>query len=220
MPVALSANLADPLAVPYFLWDEPITVMALRERLRTASRSEATRLLGKILREARDTEVWLFTTPAEIALHWGELVPHLGRRRPFWEFLLQQWREEGFLERAPQGQQPKMEFGSVRVDPPDEILANKLCTLISRAEIRDLVDVLALEKAGHRAEEALPLAMRKDGGLTPAQLAWVLSQIAIGDDARIPGSLSIAEVRAFVANLIARLTRLAFPGIRRRDQPC
>ena len=37
MPVALSANLADPLAVPYFLWDEPMTVRALRERLRTAS---------------------------------------------------------------------------------------------------------------------------------------------------------------------------------------
>lgn len=97
MTVALSANLADPLAVPYFLWDEPMTVMALRERLRTSSPPEATRLLGKILREARDTDVWLFTTPAEINLRWDEIVPHLGRRRPFWEFLLHRWREEGFL---------------------------------------------------------------------------------------------------------------------------
>jgi hypothetical protein len=97
MTVALSANLADPLAVPYFLWDEPMTVMALRERLRTASPPEATRLLGKILREARDTDVWLFTTPAEITLRWDVIVPHLGRRRPFWEFLLHRWREEGFL---------------------------------------------------------------------------------------------------------------------------
>jgi hypothetical protein len=97
MTVALSANLADPLAIPYFLWDEPMTVMALRERLRTASPSEATRLLGKILREARDTDVWLFTTPAEITLRWDEIAPHLGRRRPFWEFLLHRWREEGFL---------------------------------------------------------------------------------------------------------------------------
>jgi hypothetical protein len=97
MPVALSANLEDPLAVPYFLWDEPMTVMALRERLRTASPPEATRLLGKILCEARDTDVWLFTTPAEITLRWDEIAPHLGRRRPFWEFLLHRWREEGFL---------------------------------------------------------------------------------------------------------------------------
>ncbi len=95
----MSTNLDDPLAVPYFLWDEPMTVAALRERLRTASPPEATRLLGKILREARDTEVWMFTTPAEIAHRWAELAPHLGRRRPFWEFLLHQWREEGLLGR-------------------------------------------------------------------------------------------------------------------------
>ncbi|HSB79788.1 MAG TPA: hypothetical protein VLM91_13485 [Candidatus Methylomirabilis sp.] len=98
MPVALSANLADPLAIPYFLWDEPMTVMGLRERLRTASPPEATRLLGKILREARDTDVWLFTTPADIARHWDELLPHLGRRRSFWEFLLHRWRSEGLLD--------------------------------------------------------------------------------------------------------------------------
>jgi len=75
-----------------------MTVMALRERLHTASLPETTRLLGKILREARDTDVWLFTTPTEIARRWGELVPHLWRRRPFWEFLLRRWQEEGFLD--------------------------------------------------------------------------------------------------------------------------
>jgi hypothetical protein len=114
-------------------------------------------------------------------------------------------------ESAPQGPQPKKQFGSVRVDPPEEILANKLCTLLSRAEIRDLVDVLALERSGLRAEGALPLACRKDAGLTPAQLAWVFSQIVIGDDAAIPGGLSAAELRVFLADLVARLTRLSFP---------
>jgi hypothetical protein len=97
MPVALSTNLLDPGAIPYFLWDEPMTVATLRERLRTASSPEATRLLGKILREARDTDVWLFATPTEIADRWDDLVPHLGRRRPFWEFLLRQWRKQGLL---------------------------------------------------------------------------------------------------------------------------
>lgn len=122
-------------------------------------------------------------------------------------------------DRAPQGPQPKMGFGAIRVDPPDEILANKLCTLLSRAEIRDLVDVLALEKAGYRAEDALRLAMQKDGGLTPAQLAWVLSQITLGEDARIPGGLAVEELRTFVADLIARLTRLAFPVARPPNHP-
>jgi hypothetical protein len=99
MPVELSANLADPRAVPYFLWDEPMTVEALRARLQTASPPEATRLLAKILREARDTDVWLFTTPAEVMRRWNGLVPHLGRRRAFWEFLLRRWREDGLLGR-------------------------------------------------------------------------------------------------------------------------
>jgi len=99
MSTNLSTNLHDPDAVPYFLWDEPMTVSALRERLRTASPAEATRLLGKILREARDTDVWVFTTPVEVAARWEGLVPHLGRRRPFWEFLLGRWRQDGLLAR-------------------------------------------------------------------------------------------------------------------------
>jgi hypothetical protein len=97
MSVALSTSLDDPEAIPYFLWDEPMTVAALRERLRNTSSPEATRLLGKILREARDTDAWLFTTPAEVVARWEELAPHLGRRRAFWEFLLGRWQEEGLL---------------------------------------------------------------------------------------------------------------------------
>jgi hypothetical protein len=99
MVVALSTDLRDPATIPYFLWDEPMTVATLRERLGTASRAEATRPLGKILREAGDPDVWLFATPAEVAVRWNDLTPHLGRRRNFWEFLLGKWREEGLLDR-------------------------------------------------------------------------------------------------------------------------
>ena len=94
----LSTDLDDPSAVPYFLWDEPMTVAQLRARLATASPPERTRLLGKILREARDTDVWRFTSPAEVSRLWPELSRHLGRRRAFWEFLLRQWRELNLLE--------------------------------------------------------------------------------------------------------------------------
>jgi Nucleotidyl transferase AbiEii toxin, Type IV TA system len=80
-------------------------------------------------------------------------------------------------ERARQGPLPKERVGNIKIDPPQEILANKLCTLLSRSELRDLIDVYALEQAGFRVEDALPLAQEKDGGLTAAQLAWVLSQI-------------------------------------------
>jgi hypothetical protein len=101
----------------------------------------------------------------------------------------------------------------VRVDPPEEILANKLCALLSRNEERDLVDVFALERAGYRIEDALPLAARKDSGLTPASLAWILSQVEIEPETqhRLPGSVSPAELRSFLDDLISRLTRIAFP---------
>ena len=55
----------------------------------------------------------------------------------------------------------------IRVDPPQEILANKLCALLSRSEIRDLVDVRALELAGFSMDDALKAAAAKDKGLTP-----------------------------------------------------
>ena len=93
----LSSDLDDPTAVPYFLWDEPMTVAELRERLDRASEPERQRLLAKILREARDTEVWLFTSPAAVARDWKDLSRHLGRRKAFWEFLLSAWSEQGRL---------------------------------------------------------------------------------------------------------------------------
>ena len=98
--VRLSMDLDDPEAVPYFLWDEPISVAELRSRLSSAGPSEKLRLLGKLLREARDTDVWRFTTPAEVRALWPQLQRHLGRRRVFWEFLLERWRKLALHEPA------------------------------------------------------------------------------------------------------------------------
>jgi hypothetical protein len=60
--VLLSTDLHDPTGVPYFLWDESMTTTAFRQRLATASPSESLRLLGKLLREAHDPDVWGFTS--------------------------------------------------------------------------------------------------------------------------------------------------------------
>jgi hypothetical protein len=95
--IPLSTDLASPTTIPYFLWDEPMTVTELRERLATGSEPEKLRLLAKVLREARDTDVWAFTTPEQVARHWPQLAGRLGRRRAFWEFLLGQWRALGLL---------------------------------------------------------------------------------------------------------------------------
>jgi hypothetical protein len=115
------------------------------------------------------------------------------------------------IEHAEQLRAEKPLHGVVRVDPADEIFANKLCTLLGRSEIRDLVDVRALEGLGLSLTEALAAGQRKDGGLTPAQLAWVLSQITIGDAATLPGGVPPAELRDYLRDLIDRLVRLAHP---------
>ncbi len=97
--VSLSSDLNNPSVVPYFLWDDPMSVTELRNRLAHADATERFRILGKIMREARDTEVWLFTTPEEVARNWDSIRPYLGRRRRFWKFLLGQWRHEGLIDK-------------------------------------------------------------------------------------------------------------------------
>lgn len=106
----------------------------------------------------------------------------------------------------------KREINGIRIDSPEEILANKLCALLSRSEIRDLIDVRELEKSGLNLENALRFAEKKDSGLTPAQLAWVLKQIKLGEDLIAPGNVSVAELREYLDYLIKTLTKLSFAG--------
>lgn len=101
--------------------------------------------------------------------------------------------------------------GGVVFDDPGEILANKLCALLGRMELRDLVDTKALLDAGLDLEVALARAMEKDGGLTPAQLAWVLSRMPIAEDEMVPGGESPASLRAWSQALQQRLIDSAVP---------
>lgn len=115
-------------------------------------------------------------------------------------------------DRHPQSGFDKLEREGIIIDSAAEILANKLTTLVGRAEERDLIDLLCLERAGHRIEDAVPTALAKDGGCTPATLAWLLSEVDIPDGLQLPAGVSTAELRQFVAELIVRLRRLALPS--------
>jgi hypothetical protein len=86
-----------------------------------------------------------------------------------------------------------------------------LTTLVSRAEPRDLVDVYCLEQSGLRVEAALPAALEKDGGCTPATLAWLLSEVPIPDGAKLPADVEAATLRTWLDLLIVRLRRAAMP---------
>ena len=82
---------------PYFLWDEDISTGELRAILAGPPSHLRSRLLGKMLREARDTDVWTFVTPHEVERELPALRRRLGRRWRFWDFLISGWREDGLL---------------------------------------------------------------------------------------------------------------------------
>lgn len=157
-----------------------------------------------------------FASCSEIAREQGATVEQIQTSPDFRRVLLRRGSEALVIdlvrERVAQRVHEKPLMHGIRVDPPEEILSNKLCALLSRSEIRDLVDVRALELAGYRAEDALAAAQLKDSGLTPAQLGWVLSEIKLGDDLIVPGGVSVDELRRYLSELTARLARLAFPS--------
>jgi len=93
----LTLDLDRPDGRPYFLWSEDLSLHEFVGRLRGDDAAERLRLLALLLREARDSDVWRFVTPEEIARALPRLAPRLGRRRRFWEFLISGWRADGLL---------------------------------------------------------------------------------------------------------------------------
>jgi hypothetical protein len=67
---------------------------------------------------------------------------------------------------------------------------------------------------GYAVEDALCGALQKDGGCTPATLAWLLSEMQIPDGVSLPDGVDAAELRAYVADLIVRLRKAALPKAR------
>lgn len=121
-------------------------------------------------------------------------------------------------DHAPQIFAAKRRVDGIQIDPLEEIAANKICAALSRAELRDLVDLLVLERSGVSLERAFADGVRKDAGLTPGQLAFVLSQVAVGEQAALPGGMPAAELKTWLAEFQSRLLRLALPDAKNPNQ--
>lgn len=99
------------------------------------------------------------------------------------------------------------------IDTPEEILINKICSIVGRSEPRDFFDVYFLSLRGHDVEKALTLASVKDGGVNEESLLFVLSEIA-WDSFSIPGfdDETIDKVRSFFGTWAESLALKLFPG--------
>ena len=92
--------LVDGRGRPYFLWDEPETTLAeFRARLAAGGPEEKAYDIGKLMRQAKPDDVFLFVAPSEIAALWPRLERYLGRQRELWTTLFDHWEALGLVAR-------------------------------------------------------------------------------------------------------------------------
>jgi hypothetical protein len=113
---------------------------------------------------------------------------------------------------APQIDIEKLNISGIRVDTIREIMVNKICTLISRCEIKDLLDLYFLGKHGLEISKHFKDARKKEGGLDSAMISYLLSSINID---KMPDyllkPLDLIEFTEFVEELKTTLAKLAYP---------
>ncbi len=95
----------------------------------------------------------------------------------------------------------------ILVDSPRSILAEKLCALLERSELRDLVDVEALMRSGESLDLAIADAPQRDSGFSRLTLAWLLRDFDVKRLAKTAGveNAGLAGLDAFRQELIDRL---------------
>jgi hypothetical protein len=102
---------------------------------------------------------------------------------------------------------------TIRIASRLELLASKLCTLMSRAEIRDIVDVRILLENETDLDSGLAVAPSVDTGFSPSTLAWVLRDLDVLKLAVATGLAQeeARELASFKNVLISRLVEAARP---------
>ena len=103
---------------------------------------------------------------------------------------------------------------TILVETPHQLLVNKLCALLSRSELRDLLDVRTLIESGLDLTRALADCPGQDAGFSPLTFAWSARALPIRRLAAAQG-WSDAETDAldrFRDDLVARVIADSQPG--------
>lgn len=87
-----------PDAVPYSNGDAAVTNTTVRQALREGTEDDRVYWIARILREAQYHDVWQYLSlRRDVLPRWDVLRTRLGRRRAFWEFLIDRWRRDGLI---------------------------------------------------------------------------------------------------------------------------
>jgi hypothetical protein len=104
--------------------------------------------------------------------------------------------------------------GQILVETPHQLLVNKLCALLSRSELRDLIDVRELLAKGENLVRALEDCPRQDAGFSPLTFGWSMRGLRI-DRLGAPMGLDAQQVGAlerFRDELVERVMSAARPA--------
>ncbi|MEA2564080.1 MAG: hypothetical protein QOH06_5584 [Acidobacteriota bacterium] len=95
------------------------------------------------------------------------------------------------------------------VESLTDLRANKLTCILSRSEPRDLVDLYFLDRAGFPPEQDLEAALRKDAGIDPGVLAWLLARFPTRPLPMMLEPLTADQLEEFRDALAERLRNIA-----------
>lgn len=102
---------------------------------------------------------------------------------------------------------PPPPIEGVIVESLPDLRASKLTCILSRSEPRDLVDLYFLDRAGFPPEQDLEIALRKDSGIDPGVLAWLLAQFPTRPLPEMLAPLTSEDLETFRIELAQRLRR-------------
>ncbi len=105
-------------------------------------------------------------------------------------------------------EEARLDDATLRIASRLELLASKLCTLMNRAEIRDLMDVRVLIESGTDLDSGLIIAPSVDTAFSPSILAWVLRDLDVHRIAVATG-VELDDARELVVFKNTLVTRLA-----------
>jgi len=106
---------------------------------------------------------------------------------------------------------PPPPIEGIVVESLADLRASKLTCILSRSEPRDLVDLYFLDQAGIPPESDLEIAHRKDAGIDPGVLAWLLAQFPIRPLPSMLTPLTPEQLEMFRDSLAERLRNKTLP---------
>jgi hypothetical protein len=106
---------------------------------------------------------------------------------------------------------PPPPIEGIVIESLTDLRASKLTCILSRSEPRDLVDLYFLDQAGFPPERDLDIALRKDAGVDPVVLAWLLAQFPTRPLPVMLEPLSFDQLERFRDELAERLKSGAKP---------